>query len=408
MKERATNSREKTSTILSQMLLTASDDIRAQLPPTESMRRHIRKLKRGALPKEPSTAAEIDLPEEYTKTGPNDGTPFLVYDNKDTPNRRMLVFATDQGLRHLCRARQWFMDGTFKTCPRVFHQLYIIRVPLDQGAITVVYAFLPGKTTAIYEEYLRALVEVRTDRGYDLDPQTVLVDFEVAISNAIQDVFGAQVVIRRCFYHLKQAIWRKIQELGLSVPYTTDAAFQKWARMMGAVAFLPLTDVPDAIDFLRNECPQEAEELLEYFDATYATGTYRQIRQPAADPDAAPPPMRIRHVAPRYPPDVWNQCEATIQQQARTNNWCEGWNNSFRMMVGHDHPSIWFAIQCLQQDAAIVGTTIAKSATGQPATKRRRLVDMQQRLRTMCEARATGARPLDETLRGLAHNIRLQ
>ena len=75
-------------------------------------------------------------------------------------------------------------------------------------------------------------------------------------------------------------------------------------------------------------------------------------------------------------------------------------------MIGHDHP--WFAIESLQQDAAIVGTPIAQLATGQPATKRRRRVDIQQRLRTMCEARATGARPLDETLRELAQNIRFQ
>ena len=50
--------------------------------------------------------------------------------------------------------------------------------------------------------------------------------------------------------------------------------------------------------------------------------------------------MRLHHVAPLYPPEAWNPCDATIQEEARTNNWCEGWNNLFRLMVGHDtlHP----------------------------------------------------------------------
>ena len=302
IKERAADSREQTSTILSQALIDASADVRAQLPSTESMRRNIRRFKQGARPKDPSTAAEIDLPERYTTTGGNEAAPFLVYDNKDTPNRRMLVFATDQGLRYLCRARQWYMDGTFKTCPRLFHQLYIIRVPLDDGAITVVYAFLPGKTTAVYEEYLQALVEACNARGYDPDPQTVLVDFEVAISNAMRDVFGEQVVIRRCFYHFKQAIWRKIQELGLSVAYKREGEFQIFARMMSAVAFVPLADVPDA-----NECLADAEELFAYFYATYGNrhilpnSPTRSRPRCAASADAAAPrrvtlPSRCREL----------------------------------------------------------------------------------------------------------------
>ena len=77
------------------------------------------------------------------------------------------------------------------------------------------------------------------------------------------------------------------------------------------------------------------------------------------------------------------------------------------MMVGHDHPSIWFAIECLQQDVAIVATRIAQSSTGQPLSKRRRLVDMEQRLRNMCQNRVTGTKTLEETLRGLMHNVRL-
>jgi len=33
--------------------------------------------------------------------------------------------------------------------------------------------------------------------------------------------------------------------------------------------------------------------------------------------------------------------EATLQNEERTNNICEGWNNSFASMVGHAHPFLW-------------------------------------------------------------------
>jgi len=41
--------------------------------------------------------------------------------------------------------------------------------------------------------------------------------------------------------------------------------------------------------------------------------------------------------------------EATLQQQERTNNVCEGWNNSFASLVDRNHPSIWTLLQSLQQ-----------------------------------------------------------
>ena len=45
--ERASKSREKTSTILTQAVLQTQEDVRADLPKMETLRRRIRRLKRG-------------------------------------------------------------------------------------------------------------------------------------------------------------------------------------------------------------------------------------------------------------------------------------------------------------------------------------------------------------------------
>lgn len=63
------------------------------------------------------------------------------------------------------------------------------------------------------------------------------------------------------------------------------------------------------------------EDLVDYFDATYITGVRQAVRMPNGV-------MRINVAnAPAFPPRVWNVREATLHQNPRTNNHCEGWNS---------------------------------------------------------------------------------
>ena len=61
------------------------------------------------------------------------------------------MFGTEQGLRHICRST---MDGTHSTAPGIFNQIYIIRAPLGETAVTCVYALLAGKSQEVYESIL--------------------------------------------------------------------------------------------------------------------------------------------------------------------------------------------------------------------------------------------------------------
>ncbi|KAL8582139.1 hypothetical protein ACOMHN_004058 [Nucella lapillus] len=46
------------------------------------------------------------------------------------------------------------------------------------------------------------------------------------------------------------------------------------------------------MEYLRDNTPDGAEELLEYFEATYVRGTFRQVQLPAANDDAPAPDAR--------------------------------------------------------------------------------------------------------------------
>src|SRR5688572_19847801 len=73
-----------------------------------------------------------------------------IYIAKGT--QRMLTFASQCGHQHLADSRRWFIDGTFSVASKIFDQLYVIRVPLGDTSVSVVYALLPGRTQELYAE----------------------------------------------------------------------------------------------------------------------------------------------------------------------------------------------------------------------------------------------------------------
>ena len=78
-------------------------------------------------------------------------------------------------------------------------------------------------------------------------------DFEDAVLRAVTAVFGRHINHQGCFYHLTQASWRQIQQLGLVPLYKS---------------VLLRTLCPDD--------PPEAAEILDYFDSTYISGRLTQ------------------------------------------------------------------------------------------------------------------------------------
>ena len=177
--------------------------------------------------------------------------------------------------------------------------------------------------------------------------------------------------------------------------------------MIDALAFLPPDDVPAAMTFLKSAVPtgEHADalmDLLTYFDRTYVSGGVRTVRRPATANSAV---IRLRRTAPLFAVPTWNVFQSTLAGNQRTNNICESWNSGFQQLVGHHHPSIWTAIEAIQQDQAFVSTTLIQSARGQPPKKRvrRATQQMQDRLQNLCVARRDGKKSIEETLRGVGH-----
>ena len=175
--------------------------------------------------------------------------------------------------------------------------------------------------------------------------------------------------------------------------------------MLDGLAFLPIADLPEGIAYIRSvitEEPAETEELVDYFETTYVTGTYRPVQRNGEQR------LTMRRVPPMFPPSIWSVHSATVDSDPRTNNVCEGWNNKFFTLVGSAHPSIWTCIQWFQREHATVTTVIQQNAIGTQPTKRinQKQVLLQKRLQNQCNDRISGRKTVAQFLHGVAFNIR--
>ena len=173
------------------------------------------------MPKLPQRLSDIVLDGEWTET--LDGRDFLLANDGD---EKILVFGTEEYLKKLSQADVLFMDGTFYTAPSMFCQLYTIHGLWHGQMIPLVYVLLPNKTRETYTRMFRLLQDALIARNIIWSPNSFQIDFELAVIRAIEMLFpNAQ--IRGCLFHFCQSIWRKVQELGLVIPYREDSSVQR-------------------------------------------------------------------------------------------------------------------------------------------------------------------------------------
>ena len=140
-----------------------------------------------------------------------------------------------------------------------------------------------------------------------------------------------------------------------------------------SLAFLPFDQVTDGIQHLCDNIQQHAglNDLWNYFDTTYVTGTYRWLRGPAAANDI-----------PQFPPYLWDTHLQTV----------------------NDSPI------CVDstKNCNTVSTLILQNRDGNPQLKRfkRTPQEIQARLCNLCQAFADGANDVGDFLSSVAHHIK--
>ena len=159
MKERAQNSLDKPSQIVAQCSSQIDVNSRTQLGNDDSIKRSIRNHRLDAFPAVPGSLRDLVIENEWASTSGPNPQQFLVYDNGRDSDSRVIVFGSPDALRHLSIAETWFMDGNFDVAPEGFCQLYVIRCPLGNTAVSCAYALLQRKSQEAYEQLLYPKLE---------------------------------------------------------------------------------------------------------------------------------------------------------------------------------------------------------------------------------------------------------
>ncbi|KAG0422543.1 hypothetical protein HPB47_001630 [Ixodes persulcatus] len=197
---------------------------------------------------------------------------------------RVIVFATVESLGHLLQSPTVLCDGTFKTVPRQFYQLYTFHGVKVIGGSTVtlplVYSLLSSKTETAY-------------------------------------------------LHL-------FNKTGIQTLYVNDATFASSVRQLCALSFLPSHRIRRGYEEIKPSFPAQAAALHKWFEKNYVVGKPRTL-----------PNGLVVRAPPKFPPDLWSVHPLMNQGQPRGNNSVESWHARFLKVVGRAHPGIWKFLVCM-------------------------------------------------------------
>lgn len=195
--------------------------------------------------------------------------------------------------------------------------------------VPLVYMLLPRKTIAMYTACLENLVSVAYGQyGIKLVVQILSIDFERAAVQAFRNVFGENIQIQACHFHLCKSIMRSVARVGLQRLYRQNEDFAMKIRMIAALAYVPTKHVRRLFRLVSQEVGQRGVQLLEYFEKTYVQGSLIHNGLPGR-------PHRALAV---FPPSLWNCYASFNNDMATTNNSAEAWHRRIENIIPVAHP----------------------------------------------------------------------
>ncbi|CAF2161520.1 unnamed protein product [Rotaria magnacalcarata] len=352
-----------------------------RLPARDNIKRRIRMLRHNnQVVKDPNDPNFPSVPIQLTKTARKDQ--FLRCDTGPGDDR-ILIFASDEQVDVLQDTDEFLVDGTFKVVPDIFYQLYIIHGVFRDHAIPLIYALLRRKTKETYQHFIREILNIAPRWS----PRAVMLDFEQASFGAFQAAFP-NASLSGCYFHLRQTIHRKLQELGHQNQYQTDPIFAHNIHKIAALAFLELNSVVNGFESLSNELGHHYDDIMDYFEGTYI-GRLRSNRT---------------RRKPMFEIDFWNIHRRTTQSLMRTNNSAEAYNRRIRSVFQCAHPTLWVFLQKLINEETATHADILHICAGQPPKKKKTNERLERRLLNLL---VNPHRDISVQINSIAYNISL-
>ncbi|KAL4100988.1 hypothetical protein QTP88_021009 [Uroleucon formosanum] len=311
------NINEMPSKIIRKELRSLGNDTQLLTNDISYIRRNLYNKKTKYHPPLPKNINEVHEALINMNITTNKNENFLIIIDKET---NIIIFTCLTNLKYLCSMEKVFMDGTFQFCTKFFYQFFVLHGFQNGIYTSLVYALLPNKRTSTYEHVFKKLRDACLTEGFVLNPNMFVIDFEIGIHEAVRSIWPTSI-IRGCNFHLGQAWFRKLQNLGLSKLYIEgDTDEGKFLNYIFGLPFLEPHEVEDSFVFdLIADMPSN-NQIVQSCD--YLTETYMQDI---------------------FPPSLWASKSEVI-----TNNVCESFHSKFNAYFYHHHPSLYKFIDALQ------------------------------------------------------------
>ena len=172
------------------------------VPTYASLKSTIYRARQSAMPPIPDRACDILFEGDWAQT--KSGKMFVLHQSNS-----MVIFATRFFCENLTSSEVIICDGTFRTAPRPFLQLYVIFGVFDGRKIPLVWSFLENKTSSTYVTMFNVIKERCSSLGVSFVPNKILSDYESGFLKACELSFP-EAKKMGCYFHYTQSLYKRI------------------------------------------------------------------------------------------------------------------------------------------------------------------------------------------------------
>ena len=258
--------------------------------------------------------------------------------------KRIILYTTKRLLKLFAHGRKSSGDGTFKACPSLWKQVYILMIKFNNQWIPVCYAMLPDKTKQSYFTMFYMLQLYMKENGFNFNIESMRMDFEVASMKAVTAAWA--VLVCGCYFHFTQAGWRFVQNNHMAQVYLNEAdeEFCVFVKSVLALPHVKLADVQDTVQLLYDkewkfeEIEEKAEFKKKFLDH-----------------------IQNYWIDGPIPPQVWN-CHSRKVDLTNNNN--EGHNSYLNNAIKETHPSPAKFTVAIVKELTMAETTLRRFQNG--------------------------------------------
>lgn len=256
--------------------------------------------------------ADVEVPNQFSD--------FILADYFDG-EIRILIFCSKEARNHMQNIKNYYMDGTFKSSPTPFLQLYTIQGELqtDENSdginiVPLIYAFMSHKTKKSYA-ILFSLVKSQIPQW---TPNAIRIDFEEATINALREM---QIDVKGCYFHFTKSLKRKAKQLNLNMPKVR--LHRRIIQLCCVLPHLPENLINAGWEYVQTQFPNNpvVNKFRKYFSNHWMK------------------PNMVK---------MWS----VFSDRYRTTNSVEGWNHKINALL-NKNPNVLQVLHVLLKDATL-------------------------------------------------------